>query len=132
MDDQTNAQLRAAFSAQNEQVIFVDGLAPVIPLLVKQLKIALLGASARENILTHFSYKQADPSYVHIMVTTDCRLIITLYQLDAIHTTQIETLVSESVTAGEHKFTVAVVLQDGTIRFLAAEVDEGELSVVSI
>jgi hypothetical protein len=134
VDAQTNAQLRADFGAQNPDVLFVDGLAPVISLLVKQIKRALAGHLPTGPTLSQFSCAPVGHQWIlEIAVANACRLTIDLYQLDAVHTTQQHTLVAAQVAAGMHSFSIDRPAEDrSTIHFLAASTDDGELLVLNL
>lgn len=133
VDEETNALLRANFSNQNPNIIFVDGLAPVIPLLVKQINVALSDKSVTENLITDFSYQQTERLQVNISTAIDCQLTIDLYQLDAVHHTQQKTLISAFVTAGNHTFLMDdLPNRTSTINFLVAEVADLDLAVIPL
>lgn len=130
VDAVTNRQLRADFRAQNPGILFVDGLAPVIPLLTRQISLALSVSVSEENVLTEFGFQQPE---ILVSVSTSCQLKIDLYQLDEIHTTTQRTLVAESVGAGTHLFVAdRMSINEGTIHFLTAEVDNRELVVITL
>ncbi|GAB4048811.1 hypothetical protein [Spirosoma litoris] len=133
IDVATNAALRASFLEQNPTALFVDGLAPVISLLVKQIKLAVAPHSTSKKVITNFSYDKTSPLQINVSVAIDCQLTIDLYQLDAIHTTLQKTLVSEFVKAGNHTFPIEAFLDlTSTINFLVAEVDSLELTVLPL
>lgn len=133
VDAATNAALRASFSDQNPAIRFVDGLAPVIPLLVKQIKLALSDRQVTEQILTDFSYEDTNPPRIHITATAPCQVSIDLYQLDTVHHTQQKTFVSEFVTAGNHTFPMENWPDiKSTLSFLVAETDNSDLQVLSL
>jgi hypothetical protein len=133
VDETTNTFLKANFTAQNPKIIFVDGLAPVIPLLVRQIKLALSGSLLQERILARFSCQQTDPLLLQVTTASACRLIIDLYQLDAVHNTQQKTLVSAFVSAGNHTFSIGLEPEhDSTINFLVAEANNSDLRVLPL
>jgi hypothetical protein len=133
VDAVTNAVLKASFSGQNPAVLFVDGLAPVIPLLVKQIKLALADNSVSEKILTNFSCEATNGLHIYITTALPCQLTIELYQLDAVHYTQRKTLISEFVTAGSHTFRVENgPATQSTLNFLVAEVANLDLAVLPL
>lgn len=133
VDAVTNTALRTSFFDQNPTVRFVDGLAPVIPLLVKQIKLALSDKQATEQILTDFSYEDTNPPRIHITAAAPCRVSVDLYQLDAVHHTQQKTLVSEFVTAGNHTFPIEDWSdKHSTLNFLVAEADNSDLLVLPL
>ncbi|MBD2701024.1 hypothetical protein IC229_10295 [Spirosoma sp. BT702] len=132
VDEATNHQLRMSFGNQNPKLIFVNGLAPLIPLLVKQIKLAVLGEQAGK-FLTAFVCVSADCKKVRVNVAVSCELTIDLYELDAIHQTTQKRLISESVSAGLHEYSLAIDQNaTSTIKFLAAEANELDLLVLPI
>lgn len=133
VDEQTNTLLKADFVAQNASILFVDGLAPVTTLLVRQIQLALSGNPLAQKVITDFSYQQSDHLALQISVMVDCQLTINLYQLDAVHHTQQKSLVNTFVAAGDHSFSINLQL-DGTstINFLVAEVANRDLAVLPL
>ncbi|MCX6214863.1 hypothetical protein [Spirosoma sp.] len=133
VDEATNASLKANFSAQNPDVVFVDGLAPVVPLLVKQIKQALVSNQTSAKKLIKFTCQQTEQLVVQVTVTAACQLTIDLYRLDAVHTTHQQTLVSSFVMAGNHTFRLNEKADsNSTINFLAASADKAELLVLPL
>ncbi|GAB3706733.1 hypothetical protein GCM10027592_40470 [Spirosoma flavus] len=130
IDEATNHRLRTNLGTQNPNLIFVDGLAPVIPLLVKQIKLAISGEQAGK-ILTEFVRVTEQRARVNVLAS--CELTIDLYELDAIHQTTQKRLVSESVSAGVHEYSLMMDQNaTPTIRFLAAEVYDRDLLVLPL
>ena len=133
VDQPTSARLRASFSAQNPAIRFVDGLAPVTALLVKQIKLALSDEGVQEKKLVDFEYQRIGPFQVRIVLTEACQLTIDLYQLDAVHNTQKKTLISQYITAGAHTFQFDDFPDlTSTVNFLVAEAAPFDLAVVSL
>lgn len=133
VDELTNAMLRSSFLAQNPAICFVDGLAPVIPLLVKQIKLGLADKPIAQKVITNFSCQQTESLHIRVATAINCQLTIDLYQLDAVHTTQQKTLVSEFVFAGNHLFSVNIKpATDSTINFLVAEAADLDLTVLPL
>lgn len=133
VDEQTKVQLRTNFSGQNQNVFFVDGLAPVISLLVKQINVALLDNPIAEKVITDFRYKQTEVLHLFMSTSIDCQITIDLYLLDAFHHTQHKTLVSEFVMAGHHTYQIHDVPDTtSTINFLIAEVAALDLAVLTL
>ena len=133
LNEATNASLRTSFLEQNPQIRFVNGLAPVIPLLVRQIKLALSESQVREKQLANFSYQQTDKLSIQVDVLSSCQLTIDLYQLDAGHHTHKKTLVDEFVMAGKHAFSIDKQPSlESTINFLVAETDSLEFLVLPL
>lgn len=133
IDAPTNARLRDSFSAQNPTIHFVDGLAPVTSLLVKQIKLTLSEKPGNEQVITGFAGQQKESLQLAVSTSRDCQLTIDLYQLDAVHNTQQKTLISAFVTAGSHTFLLDDLPEmKSTINFVVAEVPDLDLAVVSL
>lgn len=133
IDEATNTQLKTSFSAQNPDVLFADGLAPITSLLVQQIEQTLAGNLVHEKMLATFTCQQADCTRLLVTVTAACQLTIDLYQLDAVHNTQQKTLVSTFVTAGNHTFSITIPsVTDATIKFLVAQADNRDLMVLPL
>ena len=130
VDAPTNERLRATFTAHNPTVRFIDGLAPVIPILVKQIKLTLANRTIPEKVITDFGFQQTESLHIRVATVIDCQLTIDLYQLDAVHTIRQQTLVSQFVTAGNHRFFVDIKPDaNSTINFLLAEAATLDLAV---
>ncbi|QIP11222.1 hypothetical protein G8759_00480 [Spirosoma aureum] len=130
VDESTNVRLKTDFIRQNADILFVDGLAPIIPLLVRQISIALAAETSGESILAQFSYQQPE---IRISVYAACQLKIDLYQLDVVHSTRQQTLISEFIEAGSHTFSTAIAVNNkSSINFLVAEVNTHELAMIAL
>lgn len=133
VDEETKAVLKADFLTQKSTIHFVDGLAPVTSLLVKQIKQTLANTSAFDKVIIRFARQSADDLLIDVTVTIACQLSITLYQLDAVHHTEQKTLVSEFILAGNHLFRIAWLPDtQSTINFLVAETDKQDLLVMPL
>lgn len=132
VDGTTKDRLKADFTSQNPNVLFVDGIAPIIPLLVKQVIGTLKAKPADSNVLTQLGYEQHS-STVHLTVRQDCYLSLCFYQLDAVHRTRHETLIAENIQTGSHMYHIKAKRLDNTIAsFLLIEVNEDELAILPL
>ncbi|GAB3785094.1 hypothetical protein GCM10028818_46240 [Spirosoma horti] len=133
IDEEMKALLKADFLTKKPTVHFIDGLAPVTSLLVKQIKQTLANTTAFNKTLIRFVRQPADDLLIDVTVTVACQLSITLYQLDAVHHTEQKTLASEFVIAGNHTFRIANLPSvQSTINFLVAETDKQDLLVMPL
>jgi hypothetical protein len=133
IDEETKAVLKAQFLTKKPTVHLVDGLAPVIPLLVKQIKQTLSDTPVLNKALIKFTRLPADDLLIEVTVTVACQLSITLYQLDVVHRTEQKMLVSEFIVAGNHTFRIAQLPDiKSTINFLVAETDRQDLLVMPL
>lgn len=131
VDELTSQQLKRHFLVQNPKLLFVDGLVPIIPLLVKQITVALATARGLNENLTCFGYDSCE-GIVLVAVDTACQLAIDLYQIDASYSTYQYTLVSERVNAGEYTFSVFPQIDCTMINLLTAEVNRNELAIIEL
>ncbi|WP_338874146.1 hypothetical protein WBJ53_00800 [Spirosoma sp. SC4-14] len=132
IDELTNQRLKSHFLSQNKELLFVDGLVPIIPLLVKQITVALATARGLNENLTCFGYDSCE-GIVLVAVDAVCQLAVDLYQLDASYSTHQYTLISERVNPGEYTFSVPPQQIDCTrINLLAAEVNQNELAIIEL
>ena len=132
VDEKTNAELKADFLAQNKAILLVDGLAPVIPLLAKQIQLALAVRQPTEKMITHISAQVDDRLTIQVSLAAACQLTIDLYQLDAVHHTHQERLVTVFADQGSHSFSVDRTPAGSTIDFLVAEAVDRELAVLPL
>jgi len=131
VDELTSQRLKHHFLVQNPEMLFVDGLVPIIPLLVKQIMVALATPSSRAENLTCFGYDACE-GIVLVAVDVACQLAVDLYQLDASYSTHQYTLVSERVNAGEYAFPVFPQIDCTMINLLTAEVNRSELAIIEL
>jgi hypothetical protein len=82
---------------RHEERLFVDGLAPVIPLLVAQVESAFSSRNRDSGVLERVT---ASDGELTITVRDDCDLEVTLYRLDRLYRTHRDVLLSQRVSAG--------------------------------
>ncbi|GAB3502709.1 hypothetical protein GCM10027341_30880 [Spirosoma knui] len=133
VDEDAKAELKRNFKGQHPGVHFVDGLAPIIPLLVRQITATLAAKPVETNRLVSVSCEQSETIQLCIVARQACRLTVDLYQLDAIHTTRQATLLTRFIEAGSHQFDVdRTLLEDTIASFLLVTADEDEFTVLSL
>ncbi|GAB3555943.1 hypothetical protein [Spirosoma fluminis] len=133
VDEDTRAGLKRNFKGQHPGVHFVDGLAPIVPLLVRQITTTLAAKPIETNRLVSVNCEQSETIQLYIVVRQACRLTVDLYQLNAIHTTSQSTLFTRYIEAGNHQFDVSRTLLEDTIAsFLFVTADEDEFTVLSL
>ncbi|MFG3259679.1 oxidoreductase [Streptomyces sp. NPDC048172] len=93
--------VRAAFEAAGSDAAFVDGLAPVVPLLVAQIEQALDRSPYDLRQLVRL--ETADGAAV-LHVGSACRVRLTAYRLDRLYRTHTHELADVRLTAGEHRW----------------------------
>lgn len=96
-------RLRAAFAAADPEVVFVDGYAPIIPLLVAQLEQALDRRPREGRLLVDAAVHDG---IVDLELRDRCRLRITSYRLDALYRARTRTVFDCEAEAGPHSATL--------------------------
>ena len=91
-------RIRAEFRAANPDVVFVDGLAPITPLLVAQFQEALDRRPPSDRLITDLT---VDHDRVSLGVRSDCQITLMFYRLDRLHRTRVDVLTTK-LSAGRH------------------------------
>ncbi|MEV5430438.1 oxidoreductase [Streptomyces sp. NPDC052701] len=94
------AAVRRAFERAGASVTHVDGLAPIVPLLVAQIEHALDRSPAERRRLAGLS---AAGGAAHVEVTSPCRVRLTAYRLDRLHRTHAHELFDGVLEPGRHR-----------------------------
>lgn len=94
------AAVRAAFASAGVDVAYVDGLAPVIPLLVAQVEHALDRGPLERRRLTGLTATGDEAS---VTVTSACRVQLLAYRLDRLHRTHTQHLFDGMLEPGTHR-----------------------------
>ncbi|MFE9095684.1 oxidoreductase [Streptomyces sp. NPDC007264] len=94
------AAVRRAFTHAGVDVAYIDGLAPIIPLLVSQIEHALDRGSAHRHRLTRLT---ASDGAAHIEVTSACRVRVTTYRRDRLHRLHTHEILDEVLGPGRHR-----------------------------
>lgn len=97
-------RLRKRFTELDPYVVFVDGYAPIIPLLVAQFEQALDQRPLGTRVLVDASVRRG---IVDVELRAACRLRITSYRLDALYRTHERTVFDQQVEAGTHSAAVS-------------------------
>ncbi|MDJ1131074.1 oxidoreductase [Streptomyces iconiensis] len=93
------AAVRAAFAAAGSDATIVDGLAPIVPVLVAQIEAALDRSAYGQRQLTALD---ASGGTATLTVGTPCRVQLTAYRVDRLNRTHTYDLLDTQLTAGEH------------------------------
>ncbi|MEU1403116.1 oxidoreductase [Streptomyces sp. NPDC005728] len=94
------AAVRHAFERAGVEVVYVDGLAPIIPLLVAQIEHALDRSPLPQRRLTDLV---AADGAAGIEVTSPCRVRITAYRLDRLYRTHTQEVFDGILEPGRHR-----------------------------
>lgn len=100
---QERTAVRGAFDAAGVEVAYVDGLAPIIPLLVAQIEHALDRAPLEHRRLTRLT---STAGTAHVEVTSTCRVRLVAYRLDRLHRTHTREVFDGTLEPGEHRIAV--------------------------
>ncbi|MYR46895.1 oxidoreductase [Streptomyces sp. SID5910] len=94
------AAVRRAFTRAGVDVAHVDGLAPIVPLLVAQIEHALDRGPAERHRLTRLT---AAGGAAEIEVTSPCRVRLTAYRLDRLYRTHTHEVFDDVLEPGGHR-----------------------------
>ncbi|MGW7516543.1 oxidoreductase [Streptomyces sp. NPDC054796] len=92
--------VRAAFAAAGSDAVFVEGPAPIVPVLVAQTEQALgRGARGQRQLVA----LEASGTTVTVGTAVPCRVRLTAYRLDRLHRTRTRELLDTTLEAGNHR-----------------------------
>ncbi|MER6349437.1 oxidoreductase [Streptomyces sp. NPDC001595] len=89
-----------AFERAGVDVPYVDGLAPIVPLLVAQIEHALDRSPADRRRLTRLIAAGGEAG---VEVTTPCRVVLTAYRVDRLYRTHARELFDGVLEPGRHR-----------------------------
>ncbi|WP_333773259.1 oxidoreductase [Streptomyces sp. IBSBF 3136] len=92
--------VRAAFERAGVEVAEVDGLAPIVPLLVAQIEHALDRSPLARRRLTALAAAGGEAG---VDVTSPCRVRVTAYRLDRLHRTHTHEIFDGVLEPGHHR-----------------------------
>lgn len=123
------SRLRSDFLKGNAGVLFVDGLAPITPLLVAQVEAAFSAQPQRAKVLEHLA---SSDGQLTIAVRDDCDVEVTVYRLDRLYRTHTATPVAQRVTGGSHAIPLGHQAAGRGPRFAVVRINTTEVSIVSL
>ncbi|MFD7444964.1 oxidoreductase [Streptomyces sp. NPDC059909] len=94
------AAVRAAFERAGVEAAYVDGLAPVIPLLVAQIEHALDRGPVERRRLTGLTARAGE---AEVTVTSACRVRLVAYRLDRLYRTHTHDVFDGMLEPGSHR-----------------------------
>ncbi|MGI5439175.1 oxidoreductase [Streptomyces shenzhenensis] len=94
------AAVRAAFERAGADVAHVDGLAPIIPLLVAQIEHALDRSPRAQRRLDALAAVDGEAA---VEVTSPCRVSLTAYRLDRLYRTHVREVFDGVLEPGRHR-----------------------------
>jgi len=98
--EEERAAVRRSFERARVDVAYVDGLAPIVPLLVAQIEHALDRSPAERRRLTRLVAADGEAG---IEVTSPCRVRLTAYRLDRLYRTHTHEVFDGILEAGRHR-----------------------------
>ncbi|MFF0227726.1 oxidoreductase [Streptomyces sp. NPDC004629] len=99
------AAVREAFERAGVDVAYVDGLAPIVPLLVAQIEHALDRSPRERRRLTALAAADGEAG---IEVTSSCRVSLTAYRLDRLHRSHAREVFDGVLEPGRHRIPLDV------------------------
>jgi len=94
------AAVRSSFEQAGVDVVYVEGLAPIVPLLVAQIEHALDRSPAEQRRLTRLVAADGEAG---IEVTSPCRVRLTAYRLDRLYRTHTHEVFDGVLEPGRHR-----------------------------
>ncbi|NEA99431.1 oxidoreductase [Streptomyces sp. SID13726] len=100
VSQEERAAVRHSFAHAGVDVAYVDGLAPIIPLLVAQIEHALDRSPVDQRRLTRLVAADGEAG---VEVTSPCRVRLTAYRLDRLYRTHAHEVFDGVLEAGRHR-----------------------------
>ncbi|MGW3118390.1 oxidoreductase [Streptomyces sp. NPDC001107] len=94
------AAVRRSFEQAGVDVVYVEGLAPIVPLLVAQIEHALDRSPAEQRRLTRLVAADGEAG---VEVTSPCRVRLTAYRLDRLYRTHTHEVFDGVLEPGRHR-----------------------------
>ncbi|GAA2284371.1 oxidoreductase [Streptomyces ruber] len=100
VDEEARAAVRHSFERAGADVAYVDGLAPIVPLLVAQIENALDRSPPERRRLVRLVAADGEAG---VEVTSTCRVRLTAYRLDRFSRTRTHEIFDGTLPAGRHR-----------------------------
>ncbi|MER5214549.1 oxidoreductase [Streptomyces sp. NPDC002838] len=98
--EEERAAVRRSFERAGVDVTYVDGLAPIVPLLVAQIEHALDRSPVERRRLTRLVAADGEAG---VEVTSPCRVRLTAYRLDRLYRTHVHEVFDGILEPGRHR-----------------------------
>ncbi|MBT2417838.1 oxidoreductase [Streptomyces sp. ISL-22] len=98
--EERRAAVRRAFADAGVDVAYVDGLAPIVPLLVAQIEHALDRSPVERRRLTRLVAADGEAG---VEVTSPCRVRLTAYRIDRLYRTHTHEVFDGVLEPGRHR-----------------------------
>ena len=132
VESKNKEQLKTTLSKQNPQILFMQGLSPIVPVLIDQIKNTFFTQSGQENLLKDLRFNTENELNIQLEVTDDCWLEIILNQLDFLFKNQHECLIHKKVEQGIHQFSTGKIIQPFGRSFLVVKINQEVVCVTQI
>ncbi|MEB8339700.1 oxidoreductase [Streptomyces endophyticus] len=103
VEDGQRAAVRGEFERAGADVAYVDGLAPIVPLLVAQIESALDRGPLAQRRLTRLVAADGEAG---VEVTSTCRVRITAYRLDRLYRAHTHDVFDAVLESGRHRISL--------------------------
>jgi hypothetical protein len=123
------SRLRSDFLQGNPAVLFVDGLAPITPLLIAQVQAAFSSQPQQARVLEHLA---SSDGHLTIAIRDDCDVEVTVYRLDRLYRTHTATPLAQRITRGSHAIPLGHQSTGRGLRFAVVRINTTEVSIVSL
>ncbi|MCL6673044.1 MULTISPECIES: oxidoreductase [Streptomyces] len=104
------AAVRRSFDRAGIEVAYVEGLAPIVPLLVAQIEHALDRSPAEQRRLTRLVAADGEAG---VEVTSPCRVRLTAYRLDRLYRTHTHEVFDGLLEPGRHRIALDAKARKG-------------------
>ncbi|MFE7854873.1 oxidoreductase [Streptomyces sp. NPDC057403] len=104
------AAVRRSFDRAGIEVAYVEGLAPIVPLLVAQIEHALDRSPAERRRLTRLVAADGEAG---VEVTSPCRVRLTAYRLDRLYRTHTHEVFDGLLEPGRHRIALDAKARKG-------------------
>ncbi|MER5181139.1 oxidoreductase [Streptomyces sp. NPDC002896] len=120
VSEEQRAVVRDAFERAGVDVSYVDGLAPIIPLLVAQIEHALDRGPVEQRRLTRLVAADGEAG---VEVSSTCRVRLTAYRLDRLYRTHTHEVFDDILEAGKHRIALDAKATKGESFIVARTTD---------
>jgi len=129
VNEDDRARMRAVFTTANPSAIFVDGLAPIRPLLVAQFEEALGALEAGEQQIGHV---RASVDRLEFELRAPTRVHAAAHNLTLLYRTRVLQLLDRRLEAGPHHLPLARRSRWVREVFVVLRADDREVRVIQL
>ena len=117
------------FRVQNPEILFVEGMAPIIPLLVDQVKWALAEKRSEEKSISAVEIASTGELSIKIHAAKDCEATFRIYHLNFLFRAKEYEVASERIRQGEQVIHFNTRLSRSGQNFMVMKID-GEVAII--